>query len=201
MKLLQYISIAILSIGAITARAQLPETANDISPLLIGEKIPDITLADGDGKMVSLEDLFKEKPTVLMFYRGGWCPYCNAHLGKIGQAEDDILKLGYQVVAVSPDEPSRLLNTAEKKGLKYTLLSDGDGKLMQYMGIAFKAPDKKWKTNQLQKHSGGKNEGFLPVPSVFVVDKKGVILYEYIAPDYTHRMEADLLLAVLKALQ
>lgn len=199
MRTLLCLTLALNLFTALTF-AQLPQTPNDISPLLIGEKIPEVSLLNSENKTINLKDLFKEKPTVLIFYRGGWCPYCNAHLGKIGEAENEILELGYQVIAVSPDEPARLTNTADKKDLKYTLLSDGDGTLMNYMGIAFKAPDKKWKTNQLQKHSGGKNKGILPVPSIFVVDKKGVILFEYIAPDYTHRMEAELLIAVLKSL-
>lgn len=201
MKRLLYLIRIIGVFITINAIAQLPENAENISPLLIGERVPEIELLNTGGRKENLAELFREKPTVLIFYRGGWCPYCTAHLGKIAEAEEEILKLGYQVIAISPDEPERLNTTINKKDLKYTLLSDGDGTLTQFMGIAYQAPDKKWKTNQLQKHSGGRNAGFLPVPSIFVVDKKGVIKFEYIAPDYTHRMEADLLIAVLKALK
>lgn len=184
-----------------TATAQWAEDARSISPLLIGAEVPNKTLQTADGKSADIRELIKQKPTVLIFYRGGWCPYCNAHLGKIAEIENEILAEGYQVIAVSPDEPERLTNTVEKQELKYTLLSDGDGALTQAMGIAFKAPDAKWKTNQLQKHSGGKNTGFLPVPSIFVVNTNGEILFEYINPDYKHRIEGKLLMAVLKALK
>ena len=64
------------------------------------------------------------------------------------------------------------------------------------MGIAFKAPERY--IERLMKNSDGLNEGFLPVPSVFVVDTSGKIEYEYINPNYKTRLGADFLLAVLK---
>lgn len=199
--MIKYLLLLTLTWTTLPAFAQFAEDAHSISPLLIGETIPDISLVNTDNKAVQLHDIFKEKPTVLIFYRGGWCPYCNAHLSKMAEIEDDIIKAGYQVVAVSPDAPENLNLTIDKKEFKYTLLSDGEGKLTTAVGIAFKAPDSKWKTNQLQKHSGGKNPGYLPVPSVFVVDKKGDIMFEYINPNYKHRLEGKLLMAVLNALK
>lgn len=198
MKHLLLFAITILTFSKISA--QLPETADGVCPVKVGETIPDIALVTTDNKKSSSLSAIKDKPTVLIFYRGGWCPYCNAHLSDIGMVEDEIIKAGYQVVAISPDEPAQLQNTIDKKELKYTLLSDGDGKFTKAMGIAFKAPDKKWKTNQLQKYSGGKNSGFLPVPSIFILNKKGEILFEYVNPKYSQRMSGELLLAILNNL-
>jgi peroxiredoxin len=53
----------------------------------------------------------------------------------------------------------------------------------------------------MNKVSDGQNKGFLPVPSVFVVDKAGEILFEYINPNYKKRLNGDLLMAVLKTLK
>lgn len=193
--------LLILLSFSINTYAQLPETAEDICPILIGEKIPDITLVNTDNQQASITGLLKEQPTVLIFYRGGWCPYCNAHLAEIADIEQEIIAAGYKVIAISPDAPDKLNLTVDKKELKYTLLSDSEGKLSAAMGIAFKAPDSKWKTNQLQKYSGGKNPGFLPVPSVFVVNKKGEVMFEHINPNYRQRLDGKLLMAVLNALK
>lgn len=201
MKRLINILIATLLLTATTSSAQIAPDAKSICPILIGENIPELTLINTDNQPVELKKLLKEKPTVMIFYRGGWCPYCNAHLAKIAEIENDIIKAGYQVIAISPDEPEQLTHTIDKKELKYTLLSDGDGKLMQAMGIAFKANDAKWKTNQLQKYSGGKNTGFLPVPSVFVVNTKGEVMFEHINPNYKQRLDGKLLMAVLNTLK
>ncbi|MGF1586584.1 MAG: peroxiredoxin-like family protein [Bacteroidales bacterium] len=179
--------------------AQIPERAEDISPLLIGETIPDATLTNPDGKQQQFSDIIGNQPAVLLFYRGGWCPYCNVHLSEIQEVEDAIIQLGYKIVGISPDSPENLQQTDEKEKLNYSLFSDADGTFTKGIGIAFKAPERM--SDMLAKSSDGKNEGILPVPSVFVVDTSGKILFEYINPDFRTRMSARLLLAVLKELQ
>ena len=178
--------------------AQIPDNPEDISPLLISEKIPDINLQSLQGESISLTAKMSDKRSVLLFYRGGWCPYCNAHLSAVGEVEEDILALGYQVIAISPDSPGKLSATFEKEKLKYTLYSDASGDLMTAMGIAFKAPDRYEK--RLANYSDGQNPGILPVPSLFVVETDGTIMFEYINPDYKHRISADLLISVLRNL-
>ena len=140
-----------------------------------------------------------EKPTILLFYRGRWCPFCNAQLAEIQTIENQIIKLGYQIVAISPDSPENLKLTDEKNKLTYSLYADSDGTLIKSIGIAFKSPEKYG--FMLSEKSGGLNDGFLPVPSVFVVDTSGKILFEYINPDYKTRLSSSLLLAVLQNLK
>lgn len=198
MKKKLFLIVCIACIGMQTF-AQLPEKAEDVSPLLIGENIPDIALKTTNSKNVSVADILSKQPTVMLFYRGGWCPYCNQHLAEIQNAESEIIKLGYQIIAISPDSPENLQITDEKHKLNYSLYSDGSGALCKGMGIAFKAPESKW--DRLSKKSGGLNEGFLPVPSVFVVDTSGKIIFEYINPSYKTRLTASLLIAVLENLK
>lgn len=62
-----------------------------------------------------------------------------------------------------------------------------------------KAPDKY--SGMLSEKSDGLNDGFLPVPSIFVTDTSGKIAFEYINPDYKTRLSPGLLLAVLKELK
>jgi peroxiredoxin len=186
-------------LATFAASAQLPEKAEDISPLLIGEKIPDVALKATDGSNQQLHNIFGQKPTVLLFYRGGWCPYCNAHLAEIRDAESEVLRLGYQIVAISPDSPENLQATDEKHNLGYSLYSDADGELIKAIGIAFKAPEKY--AGMLSEKSDGQNKGFLPVPAVFIVDTSGNIQFEYINPDYKTRLSAGMLLAVLSELK
>jgi len=176
--------------------AQLPESAEDIAPLLISEKVPSVDVISLNGVSVLLPDIVKEKPAILLFYRGGWCPYCNAHLAAVGEVEEEILNFGYQVIAINPDSQEQLKATADKQNLNYNLYSDARGALIKAMGIAFKAPDRY--QDRLSNYSGGQNPGLLPVPSLFIVDSEGTIIFEYISPDYKQRISADLLLVVLE---
>lgn len=175
--------------------AQIAEKAEDISPLLIGEKIPKQDLISVDNKAVSTNEIFNKK-TVLIIYRGGWCPYCNSQLMEMQEIENQIIALGYQIVAISPDSPKFLKETIKEDKLNYQLFSDSDGKFSEALGIAFKREKPK-----LDKYSEGKNPGFLPVPSVFVLDKNREIEFLYINPNYAKRLKGKMLLAVLKSLE
>jgi len=185
----------ILSI-IISGFSQIPENAEDVSPLKVGEKIPSIEVISNNGEQTNILTILKEKPSVVIFYRGGWCPFCNKHLEAIGQSEEEIVKLGYQIIAISPDAPKKQEKTIAKNDLKYSLYSDSNGKLITAMGIAFKAP-KKYKS-MLERYSDNKNDGFLPVPSLFIVDTHGKILYEYVNADYKNRISAEFLIKLLK---
>lgn len=175
--------------------AQIAEKAEDISPLLIGEKIPKQDLISFDNKAVSTSDIFNKK-TVLIVYRGGWCPYCNSQLMEMQEIENQIIVLGYQIVAISPDSPKFLKETTKEDKLNYQLFSDSDGKFSEALGIAFKRDKPK-----LEKYSEGKNPGFLPVPAVYILDENREIEFLYINPNYTKRLKGEMLLAVLKSLE
>jgi len=195
----QLILLMLFGFIGIHSYAQLPEKAEDVSPLLIGEVLPDNKLRNSEGIEESVLNVLSEKPTVMLFYRGGWCPYCNKHLAEFQDVENEIIELGYQIIAISPDSPENLRKTNEKQKLNYSLYSDSTGSLSKSMGIAFKVPESKWE--RLSEKSNGLNDGFLPVPSVFVVDTSGEILFEYINPNYKTRLTSSLLIAILENLK
>ncbi|WP_411973874.1 peroxiredoxin-like family protein [Sphingobacterium sp. Lzh-3] len=177
----------------------IPEMAVDISPLLIGELFPFQDLKDVNGQIVNMGTIISQKPTILVFYRGGWCPYCNLQLSGLQEIEKELLELGYQVVAVSTDKPENLQTSIDKGHLSYTLLSDADLSLGKKIGIVFRAPTAYHKF--LPETSGGKNtDMLLPVPSVFILDKTGKIKFEYIEPNFKERISPKLLQAVAGAL-
>ena len=183
------------SINSTKVSYVIPQRPEDISPLLNGEKIPESTLLDADGSTFDLNKAVSEKPTILIFYRGGWCPFCSKQLSGLQEIAPDLEKAGYQLLAVSTDQPEGLVESARKEKLNYTLLSDADLKLSKQFGIAYKAPEGYWK--MLPKTTGGKNvDLLLPVPSVFILDRKGVIHFEYINPDFKQRLDPKLLTAV-----
>ena len=135
------------------------------------------------------------KKTVLIIYRGGWCPYCNSQLMEMQEIENQIIALGYQIIAISPDAPKFLKDTTEKDKINYQLFSDSEGKFAQALGVAFKREKPK-----LEKYSEGRNPGFLPVPTVYITNKNGEIEFMYINPNYSKRLKGSLLLSVLKTL-
>lgn len=192
--------LSVMGVHAQQAGQQVVQRPEDISPLLYGEKIPQAALPDASGKAVELLETVATKPTVLVFYRGGWCPYCSVQLAGLQEAMPELEKLGYQLLAISTDSPEALRESAVKENLGYTLLSDADLQVAKQFGIAYKAPEAYW--SMLPKTTGGKNTDLLlPVPSVFIVDQTGVIQFEYINPNIKQRLSAALLLAAAGAIR
>jgi peroxiredoxin len=187
--------IMLICLMNISLKAQIALNADSIRPILVGQTIPFIHLIDADGKSVDTKELFLQKNTVLIFYRGGWCPYCNVHLRELGEMEASLISQGYQIVAVSPDAPQKLKNTIDKEKVNYTLLSDNKTELIQKMGIAFYGPEK-YKKLFIDSSDGGNDKGVLPVPSVFFVDKQGKIAFSYVDPNYKVRLSGKLVNAI-----
>ena len=52
--------------------ASLPDSASEVRPLLVGSEAPSVTLRKPDGSNFDLKAAIEKKPTILVFYRGGW---------------------------------------------------------------------------------------------------------------------------------
>lgn len=174
-----------------------------VTPILINSVIPDVNLKATDGATVSLREKVAEKPTLLVFYRGGWCPYCSRHMMDLQKIEKEIVGLGYQVLAISPDRPEELSKSINTGELTYTLLSDSPMDVSKAFGIAFKVDSKtvaRYKELGIDlEKSSGYDHHLLPVPAVFIVDQEGVVKFTYVNPNYRERINGDVLLTAAKA--
>ena len=196
MKTKTFYTILLFVFIGLNAIAQVPEKAEDISPLLIGESMVAADLVDVNGNTRQVLDVLKDKPTLILVYRGGWCFFCNQHMAEIYEVKDEILDLGYQILAISTDTPENLKDSIEVKNYGYQLFSDTNGDFSKSMGIAFQASGRAQEF--LAEWSA--TDDLLPVPSVFVTNKEGLILFEYINPDFRTRISANLLVAALSHL-
>lgn len=180
--------------------AAVPDSAEDVTPVLIGQALPSIVLKTIDGTQFDLNAAVSEKPAVLIFYRGGWCPYCSTHLSQLQSIESQLIDMGFQVMAISPDRPELLNKSVKKQDLKYRLLSDNDMNAAKALGIAFKLDDvtvAKYKSeyNIDIEADSGRTHHLLPVPAAFIVNRDGIITFTYVNPNYTVRIDPDVLLA------
>jgi len=180
---------------------QIPVNASNVQPLLIGEFVPDLPLTDVEGKKITLMELTAGKLSVIVFYRGGWCPFCSAHLVELAALEEDLYALGYQLLAISPDQPEFLRQSLEEQELNYALLSDSSMQVAQAFGVAFQVDNE---TVQSLKEGGmdiversGYDHQLLPVPAVFISDTDGKILFQYVNPNYRERISGEILTAAL----
>ncbi|MFT5838816.1 MAG: peroxiredoxin [Flavobacteriales bacterium] len=184
-------------------RTQIADSAQNVTPLLIGQSAPNITLQTVDGDPVSLKALTMQKPTVLIFYRGGWCPYCNSQLTGLKEIENQLDELGYQILAISPETPAQLQEQKLQTKFTVKLLADPDLEAISGFGVGFYVPDKKrttykskWDINLTSEQSSGK--AVLPAPAVFILDTRGKVKFSYVNPDFKIRLSPELLYQAAK---
>jgi peroxiredoxin len=168
-------------------------------PLKRGDTIPDVTVQTVEGKTLQLKKLVAEKPTVLIFYRGGWCPFCTKHLSALVEIQDDLKTAGVQMLAISIDQPSKLKQTPDYDKLGYKLLSDADAKAAEAFGLVFTVPDDlvaKYKDEYKidLEAASGRTHHKLPHPAVYVVSPGGTIEFDYVNQDYKVRLEPQKIL-------
>lgn len=192
--------------AAIMARADDELAASQIvkSALKTGDKAPLFSLPDASGKPVALADLLKQGPTVVVFYRGGWCPYCNLELRAYQRMLPEIRKAGGQLVAISPQAPDTSMLTAEKNALEYAVLSDVNTDAAKGFGILFTLPDYLQKLYSSLGHGmdvvNANGQWTLPLPATYVIGQDGVIAAHHVDTDYRKRMEPQTALDALKKL-
>ena len=168
----------------------------------VGDHLESFTLDDASGDPVSLDQILEAGPAVIVFYRGGWCPYCNLALRTY---QDELLPqlntFHARLVAISPQSPDESLSTVEKAALEFTVLSDPGSRLAQRIGIAFQQADevlaaqRKLGLDLAQVNAEGSTR--LPRPTVLIVDRDRVVRFVDVQPDYTARTEVADIIAAL----
>jgi peroxiredoxin len=177
--------------------------ATTVRPLAAGSPAPSFTAIRPNGRVYRFDAQHLKAPAVIIFYRGGWCPYCNAHLKSLKEAEGALRARGYEVLFLSTDRPellrSSLKTDTRAEAAHYTLLSDSAAHASKAFGVAFRLDDAtvaNYKTFGVDVEvSQGNNAHILPVPAVFVVNRNGAIVFAHHNADYKVRLSPAELLA------
>ncbi|HEU0115411.1 MAG TPA: peroxiredoxin family protein [Thermomicrobiales bacterium] len=126
----------------------------------------DVRLAWDDGR-----------PTLLVFFRGFWCPHCRRQLAALREATGEIDAVGAAIVAISSQSLAALTAAAE---MPFPLLADPAAIAIDRYGVRDPIPEA---------------DGPVARPSTFIVDRRGVVRYAYVgaAPDDRPALGAVLL--------
>lgn len=157
------------------------------------DKAPDFTLPAACGRAVSLYETLQQGPVIVIFYRGGWCPYCNLELRAYERLLPEIREAGVRLLAISPQKPDESLSTQEKNALAYPVLSDVNNEAARAFGILFDLPDYLATLYAELGHDlpsiNGAGSWTLPVPATFVIAQDGTLLKAHVEIDYRTRLE------------
>ncbi|WP_270937166.1 peroxiredoxin-like family protein [Falsiroseomonas oryzae] len=166
-----------------------------------GAVLPDIVLPDATGAPRRLHDL---APAVIVFYRGGWCPYCNLQLRAWQTRLPDLAARGARLVAISPQAPDGTLSTVERNALGFPVLSDSEDVAGAAFGVSHALPEDLVALYRRFGHAlevvNGRAGWRLPMPATFVVGPDRRIAFAQAEADYRRRVEPDAALAALDRL-
>lgn len=126
-----------------------------------GKKAPAFTGTDQDGKKISLAQ-FKGKNIVLYFYPQDNTPTCTVQACNLRDNYSVLLKEGFIVIGVSPDEVDKHKKFETKFSLPFSLLADPLHTIIDKYGV--------WGEKQLY---GRQYMGLLR--TTFLIDGKGLI--------------------------
>ena len=147
-----------------------------------GDKAPDFSALDQDGKKVSLSD-YRGKKLVLYFYSEAGSPTCTIESCNLRDNYDLLKKNGFEVVGVSPDDERAEKKFETKYKLPFTLIADPENKVTELYGV-----------RDMKKLFGREYMGILR--TTFIVDEKGSILRIFSRPK--NKAHAEEIIAAMK---
>lgn len=103
--------------------------------LQIGDKAPDFTLPDQDGRPVTLSEACADGRLVIYFYPADFTPGCTKEACAIRDMHDDLASSGVQVLGISPQGSASHARFRERYGLPFTLLADPDKRVVRAYGV------------------------------------------------------------------
>lgn len=184
-------------------RRDIHASANLVQPLLPGMEAPAFTVRNVEGTEVRFEGGELERPLVLTFFRGGWCPYCNLHLSELRLAEGQLKEMGFDIWFISIDKPELLLASLDDPDIGYTIYSDSSLDATRAFGLAFRVDDElheRYLSYNIDiEEASGEKHHVLPAPATYIIGANGIINFAYINPDYKVRLHPDVLLAAAQA--
>lgn len=164
--------------------------------LAAGEQAPDFTAETANGDTFVLSEAYADGPVILVFYRGGWCPYCNAQLQDFQRRLDDFQAAGAQVVAMSVDVPAKAAETAAEKNITFPLVTNPQADVLEAYNLAYQVPEElvtKYRDEYGIDLEGASGETHhkIAVPATFIIDQSGAIRFSHVDEDYRSRISAE----------
>ena len=170
-----------------------------------GDHAFEFRLRDPDGKTISSYTVLNSGPVLIVFYRGGWCPYCKLDLRAIQAVARQLRSSGASIIAVSQQSANESHSTERMNGLSFPSLVDRGGKVARAFGL-------RWKLSR-ELHAAeiecgldlaavnGESSWTLTMPARYVISPEGIVEYADISADYTRRCDPTELFPVLSQIR
>ncbi|MBM3581347.1 MAG: AhpC/TSA family protein [Alphaproteobacteria bacterium] len=170
----------------------------------VGEVAPEFSLPATTGQVVSSDVLLARGPAVVVFFRGGWCPFCVAAMVAFDRVRSRLEHLGAALVGIAPGSEDQAAETARRLRLGFPLLADRELRAARLFGLAHDLlPD----LAEALERAGvdrsclvGAWGTKLPIPATYVIRRDGAVAWAFVDPDFTRRAEPEYVAAAVERL-
>jgi len=139
------------------------------------------------GNEMNLENLLKEYDGVLIdFFRGNWWSHCKKHLGVLTENISEFEKRNIKLLSIASDSARLLRKFKEENNFSVDMISDRGAKIAKEYDVYWFAPGAGKKINIKQA-----------VPSKFLINKEGIIVWKYIGKDKTDRPSIEMMTSII----
>jgi peroxiredoxin len=155
-----------------------------------GAKLPEFFVTDKGISVNSKE--FIGKPSVIIFYRGSWCPFCVAQIKEVVNSYQSAIHSGVKFILISPQADKVTRKLANKFDVPFLFLTDEKNTAAHQLGIVDK--------NGLPLGIGDKSsDGDTVFPTVIVTNSDSTVVYCDQTENYRFRPEPSNYLKYIQA--
>lgn len=157
--------------------------------LELGKALPDFHLLDEHGNRVNAQE-FRNQPSLLLFYRGNWCPLCMAQIREVADAYKDLSAMGVQVAMISPQPHEDTIQLAAKFDVPFRFLTDANSSAALALDIFAKGGtpmglDIKYGSDTV-------------LPTVIATNQDGIVIFLDQTDNYRVRPEPETFIEIFK---
>jgi len=191
-KITQYVPAETLAVHAGVV-AELRVQGLAAKSLAVGARMPEFSLSDHNGKVVSSADLLGRGRLVLCFFHGRWDPFCCGQMEAMNRVLPAIEEAGATLVAISPQTVKQSFFMADQHRLGFRLLSDAGNQVARQFGLVYRVPPEQESIYRRAfinlPLTNGDESWELPIPATYVAERDGTVLFAYANEDYAERAE------------
>lgn len=156
-----------------------------------GQPLPEFEAVDEDGNRLSSSGL-AGSPTIMLFVRGTWCPFCSRQVADLTQAYKEITDAGAKLILVTPKPLETTRRVADMFGVEFDFWLDESLDIAKQLGVLLEdaVPDE-------QRGEYGDDTLW---PTALVIDANGVIRFSELSKFLVDRPNPQKLLDVVRRL-
>ena len=191
MSTITYTILALLGAGIIVALVWIKRRGLRATPLQLqpGSPLPDFRASDEQGDPVRSGEL-RGSPTVILFVRGNWCPFCSRQVRNLTQYYRDIVDLGGRLILVTPRPLETTRRVAEFFEVEFDFWLDDQLTVTRQLGLLLKSG-----VPGSYEREYGKDTVW---PTALVVDAAGIIRYTALSKHISDRPNPTILLREIR---